>query len=586
MQTRRQLPNNIAELQAMLHAQFTAFDALAAKHDVTTAERDELKKSKLDDKEEIKRLALLIAKLKRMVFGQKSEKLSAQIAQLELELEELHITQGARAPVVEVAEIVERIAPKRRPLPEHLPRDIQTHMPAQSACPDCGGEWKILGEDVSEVLERVPASYRVIRHVRPRLTCSCCERMAQAPAPSRPIARSYFGPGLISHVIVSKYMDHLPIYRQCQQAAREGIELSESTVGDVVGGAHQLLRPLMDALQRYVFAAPKLHADDTPIDVLAPGNGKTKQGRLWVYTRDDRPAGDPTAPAVWFRYSPDRKGIHPQSHLKDYAGILQADAYAGYNPIYDSGQVLEAACWAHARRKFYDIQKVAFSRLTLVSEISRYLNLRPLEIEDILDNTKEGTDELVAVVNDFNELLYDEVIPRLFRTLFDLDETQQTEEHEVELIKLPPNGFYEMSAAPDKIVRMTDFKVEDRSKSFHLDTYCFDSKPEQQLFWDLIQEKKVKKVYFTGMLTHGQSDFFIQYIDPDSHTVRSYYPDFLFERDDGSFVIVEVKADNQIEDAVVQAKKEFAQQIAVASGMEYRMIKASDANERHYRMLL
>ena len=364
MQIRRQLPNNIAELQAMLHAQFTAFgvlaakhEVLAAKHEVTTAERDELKKSKLDDKEEIKRLTLLIAKLKRMVFGQKSEKLSVQIAQLELELEELHIAQGSRAPVVELAETVERIAPKRRPLPEHLPRDVQTHMPAQAACPDCGGKWKTLGEDVSEVLEYVPASYRVIRHVRPRLTCSCCERMAQAPAPSRPIARSYFGPGLISHVIVSKYMDHLPIYRQCQQAAREGVELSESTVGDVVGGAHQLLRPLMDALQRYVFAAPKLHADDTPIDVLAPGNGKTKQGRLWVYTRDDRPAGDPTAPAVWFRYSPDRKGIHPQAHLKDYVGILQADAYAGYNPIYDSGQVLEAACWAHARRKFYDIHE-------------------------------------------------------------------------------------------------------------------------------------------------------------------------------------------------------------------------------------
>lgn len=364
MQIRRQLPNNIAELQALLHAQFTAFgvlsakhDVLAAKHEVTTAERDELKKSKLDDKEEIKRLTLLIAKLKRMVFGQKSEKLSAQIAQLELELEELHLTQGARAPVVEFAETVERSTPKRRPLPEHLPRDVQTHMPAQAACPDCGGKWKTLGEDVSEVLEYVPASYRVTRHVRPRLTCSCCERMAQAPAPSRPIARSYFGPGLISHVIVSKYMDHLPIYRQCQQAAREGVELSESTVGDVVGGAHQLLRPLMDALQRYVFAAPKLHADDTPISVLAPGNGKTKQGRLWVYTRDDRPAGDVAAPAVWFRYSPDRKGIHPQAHLKDYAGILQADAYAGYNAIYDSGQVLEAACWAHARRKFYDIHE-------------------------------------------------------------------------------------------------------------------------------------------------------------------------------------------------------------------------------------
>lgn len=230
--------------------------------------------------------------------------------------------------------------------------------------------------------------------------------------------------------------------------------------------------------------------------------------------------------------------------------------------------------------------KRVFSRMTLVAEVSRYLNRSPLEIEELLDSTSEGTDELVAITNEFNELLYDEIIPRLFRQLYDLDESQQTEEHEVDLIKMPPNGYYEVSAAKDKIVRMTDFKVEDRSKSFHLDTYCFDSKPEQQLFWDLIQEKKVKKVYFTGMLTHGQSDFFIQYIDPDSHTVRSYYPDFLFEREDGSFVIVEVKADNQIEDAVVQAKKEFAQQIAVASGMEYRMIKASDANERHYRMLI
>jgi len=358
MQIRRQLPNNIAELQAMLAAQHLAFDALLSEHIEIKNERDTLKKSKADAQEEIKRLSLLIVKLKRMVFGQKSEKLSIQIAQLELELEELHITQGLRLAAVDAVELTEPdecSAPKRRALPEHLPRDIHTHMPAQAACPDCGGDWKILGEDVSEVLEYVPASYRVVRHVRPRLTCTCCDRMAQAPAPSRPIARSYFGPGLISHVIVSKYMDHLPIYRQCQQAAREGIELSESTVGDVVGGTHQLLRPLMDALRRYVFAAAKLHADDTPIGVLAPGNGKTKQGRLWVYTRDDRPAGDKAAPAVWFRYSPDRKGIHPQAHLKDYAGVLQADAYAGYNPIYESGRVLEAACWAHARRKFYDI---------------------------------------------------------------------------------------------------------------------------------------------------------------------------------------------------------------------------------------
>jgi transposase len=355
MQTRRQLPDNVAELQAMLSAQFVAIDALTLDLDATKVERDTLKESKLDDKEEIKRLKLLLEKFKRMLFGQKSEKLIAQVNQLELEIEELEINQGIRSTILETKAEVPRTAPTRRPLPEHLPRDILNHMPADAACPDCGGAWQKLGEDVSEVLERIPASYRVIRHVRPRLSCTCCDRMAQAPAPSRPIARSHFGPGLIGHMIIAKYMDHQPIYRQCQQAAREGVELSESTSCDVIGGAHHLLRPLMNALHQYVFASPKLHADDTPIDVLAPGNGKTKQGRLWVYTRDDRPSGDTAAPAVWFRYSSDRKGIHPQTHLKDYSGILQADAYAGYNAVYETGRVLEAACWAHARRKFYDI---------------------------------------------------------------------------------------------------------------------------------------------------------------------------------------------------------------------------------------
>jgi type III restriction enzyme len=237
-------------------------------------------------------------------------------------------------------------------------------------------------------------------------------------------------------------------------------------------------------------------------------------------------------------------------------------------------------------------EKRTFSRLSLVAEVSRYLNRSPLQIEDLLDATKEGTDELVAITNEFNELLYDEIIPRLFRQLYDLDESQQTEEHEVDLIKLPPNGYYEVSAAKDKIVRMhdTQIKDEERAKSFHLDTYCFDSGSENWLFWDLLREQRVKKIYFTGMLTHGQSDFFIQYIDPYSRTVRSYYPDFIFQREepDGilKYVIVEVKADNQIEDAVVQAKKDFAQQIAVASGMEYRILKSSDADKRQFRVLL
>jgi hypothetical protein len=237
-------------------------------------------------------------------------------------------------------------------------------------------------------------------------------------------------------------------------------------------------------------------------------------------------------------------------------------------------------------------EKRVFSPLTLVAEISRYLNRQPLEIETLLEATKEGISGLVTITNEFNELLYDEIIPRLFRSLFELDEYEKRDEYEVDLIKIPPNGYYEVSAAKDKVVRRSDPQIEEeeRAKSFHLDTYCFDSGSENLLFWDLLREKRVKKIYFTGMLTHGQSDFFIQYIDPDSRTVRSYYPDFIFLREepDGSlkYVIVEVKADNQIEDAVVQAKKDFAQQIAVASGMEYRIMKSTDADNRRYRVLL
>ncbi|MEL6046727.1 TnsA endonuclease N-terminal domain-containing protein [Stenotrophomonas maltophilia] len=237
-------------------------------------------------------------------------------------------------------------------------------------------------------------------------------------------------------------------------------------------------------------------------------------------------------------------------------------------------------------------EKRTFSRMILVAEVSRYLNRSPLEIEDILDSTQEGTDELVAMTNEFNELLYDEIIPRLFRLLYELDPSEEKEEHEVELIKIPDKGYYEVSAAKDKIARRDDASLsdEERTKSFHLDAYCFDSGSERQLFWDLLREKKVRKLYFTGMLTHGQSEFFVQYIDPESRTVRSYYPDFVFQREepDGSlkYVIVEVKADNQIEDAVVQAKKDFASQMAVASGMEYRILPSSQADDRKYRVLL
>ncbi len=308
------LPDNIDALKALLSAQGAQITALKEERQALRQERDALREQKQDDKQEIMRLTLLLDKLRRMVFGQKSEKLARQIDQLQLELEELHINQGERAQKAESAQApVSRPAPQRRPLPEHLPREVHEHLPNESACPDCGGAWKRLGEDVSEVLERIPASFRIVRHVRPRLACNGCDRIAQAPAPSRPIARSVAGPGLLSHVMVSKYLDHQPLYRQCQIYERENVSLSESTVGDWVGGVLELLRPLLDALRRHVFAAEKLHTDDTPINVLAPGTGKTRQARLWVYARDDRPSGDTTAPAVWLRYSADRRGIHPQS---------------------------------------------------------------------------------------------------------------------------------------------------------------------------------------------------------------------------------------------------------------------------------
>ncbi len=233
---------------------------------------------------------------------------------------------------------------------------MQTYLPESGeTCTACGGTMKLLGEDVSEQLEYVPASFRVIRHVRPKLACTCCDQIAQASAPSRPIERGLAGPGLLAHVLVAKFSDHLPLYRQSAIYAREGVELDRSLLAKWVGQSAKLLQPLVDALRLHVMAATKLHADDTPVPVLAPGNGKTKTARLWVYVRDDRNSGDKTPPAVWFAYTPDRKGEHPQQHLAKFKGTLQADAYGGYQKIYETGDVLEAACWAHARRRFYDL---------------------------------------------------------------------------------------------------------------------------------------------------------------------------------------------------------------------------------------
>jgi transposase len=353
-------PSSLPDLQQLNSEALRAL--ILSQHEQIVLQREQLqsKDAQLATREaEIEHLKLLIAKLRRMQFGRSSEKLAWQIEQLELRLDELEASRAepetSAAVRPSVVTETRRTKPARRPLPEHLPRDTWKIPPKHTACPDCGGELKPLGEDVSEMLEWVPASFQVIRQVRSKLACGRCDKIVQAEAPSRPIARGMAGPGLLAHVLVSKYCDHLPLYRQEEIYEREGVELDRSTLADWVGGASGLFQPLVEALRRHVMAAQKLHADDTPVPVLAPGLGKTKLGRLWTYVRDDRPAGNATPPAVWFAYTPDRKGEHPKEHLRGFTGTLQADAYAGFDQLYQSGRIREAACWAHVRRKFYDL---------------------------------------------------------------------------------------------------------------------------------------------------------------------------------------------------------------------------------------
>ena len=330
---------------------------------------------------EIERLMLLVAKLNQMLFGRKSEKVLRQIEQLEFQLEDLQAASAVEeAQAAAPAERPAGVKPRRRPLPEHLPREVHTHMPGHDSCPDCGGRLRELGEDVAEMLEYVRASFKVLRHVRPKLSCDACDRIVQALAPSRPIDRGLAGPGLLARVLVSKYADHQPLYRQSDIYAREGVDLDRSTLAGWVGATSELLKPLVAAVCDHVLSATKLHADDTPVPVLAPGNGKTKTGRLWTYVRDDRPSGDTTAPAVWFAYSPDRKGERPREHLKLYQGALQADAYAGFHHLYEAGAIYEVACWAHARRKFHEIH-LAHASPTTSQAIERIAALYAIEAE-------------------------------------------------------------------------------------------------------------------------------------------------------------------------------------------------------------
>jgi transposase len=317
----------------------------------------------------IENLKLQLAKLRRMKFGHSSEQLDAQIAQLELSLEDLEANAAAESSPAEEVTSTASAKPVRKALPAHLSREPHVLEPSTGKCncPKCGGSLRPAGEDVSEMLEYVPEHWKVHRYTRPKYACDACESLVQANAPSRPIERGYAGPCLLAHVIVSKYCDHLPLYRQSQIYARSGVELDRATLAEWVGTLSTLVEPLINAVARYVMSAQKLHADDTPIPVLAPGTGKTRTGRLWSYVRDDQPSGSTDPPAVLFRYSPDRKAERPREHLTSFRGVLQADGYAGFQGLYDREEepLLEAACWAHVRRKFFDIHAATASPVAL-----------------------------------------------------------------------------------------------------------------------------------------------------------------------------------------------------------------------------
>lgn len=309
-------------------------------------------------------LKLMIAKLRREKFGQSSER-AKQLDQLELQLEELEATATEVESAAEIADQgqangVARKKPARGPLPAHLPRE-RVVIEAPTECPCCQGKLVKIGEDITETLEVVPRQWKVIQTVREKFSCRSCERITQPPAPFHPINRGRAGANLLAMVLYGKFGNHLPLNRQSDDFAREGIELDVSTLADWVGASSATLAPLVELVRHHVLAADRVHGDDTTVPVLA--KKRTTTGRIWTYVRDDRPFGGPAPPAAIFYYSRNREGEHPARHLASYAGILQADAYAGFYGLYDPkrrlGSITEAACWAHARRKFFELADLA-----------------------------------------------------------------------------------------------------------------------------------------------------------------------------------------------------------------------------------
>lgn len=341
---------------------------------------------------EIEQLRFQIAKLKKERFGTSSEH-GAKLDQLALALEDLQESAAEFDEAAAIAEAAgasstrvrafERQKPARRSLPAHLPRHRLVH-PAPSACACCGGGLRKLGEAVTESLERMPARWLVVQHVREKMSCARCEAITEAPAPFHAISRGRAGPGLLAEIVFGKFGMHLPLTRQSRAFANEGVDLDVSTMADWVGAVAANVAPLIAPMVQHALAGKRIHCDDTPVPVLA--KGKTRTGRLWVVVRDDRPFGGTDPPVAVYMYSPDRRGEHPQGFLGAYTGVLQADAYSGFGQLYKpgrpSGPILEASCWAHGRREFFKIAELkkapmaveAVRRIDALFAIEREIN--------------------------------------------------------------------------------------------------------------------------------------------------------------------------------------------------------------------
>jgi transposase len=358
---RDDLPDDIDALKTALLAERDRTARVAAELAVAQAKAS-------DDQALIAHQQLQIAKLTRELYGQHSERSVRLVDQMELAFEELESSatedelaaERAAAKTTNVVAFA-RQRPARQPFPEHLPRERVVE-PGLQTCQCCGGmRLRKLGEDITETLEVIPRQWKVIQHVREKFTCRDCEKISQAPAPFHVIARGWAGPSLLAMILFEKYGQHQPLNRQAERYAREGVPLSLSTLADQVGACCAVLSPLIARIEAHVFAAERLHGDDTTVPVLA--KGKTALARCWVYVRDDRPFGGRAPPAAMFYYSRDRSGEHPVRHLAGYAGILQADAYGGYNKLYETdrrpGPITEAGCWVHARRPFFVLADIA-----------------------------------------------------------------------------------------------------------------------------------------------------------------------------------------------------------------------------------